>query len=294
VSTPTSLDLPDRTRRVTVSSERGAFAALEALPPSGAGELGTALLVPGYTGSKEDFISVLGQLAAAGRRVLAIDMRGQYQTPGPDDPAAYGLAELGADIAAVAGATETVHLLGHSFGGLVVREAVLGGCAPGSLTLMSSGPAALPGHRAEELRTMLAFLDGAPAHELKGKIEEVWHGALEPQATEAGVPPGILAFLEERMLSNNPVGLVTMAGQLLSAGDKTDALAGRDIPAFVLYGENDNSWPPADQESMAARLGAQRLCIPGAGHNPNVEAPATTSHALTKFWNSAEAGRAIP
>ena len=30
---------------------------------------GTALLVPGYTGSKEDFIAILGQLAAAGRRV---------------------------------------------------------------------------------------------------------------------------------------------------------------------------------------------------------------------------------
>jgi len=197
----------------------------------------------------------------------------------------------------VAGATETVHLLGHSFGGLVVREAVLGGCAPGSLTLMSSGPAALPGPRAEELRTMLAFLEGSPAHELKGKIEEVWHGALEPQAIEAGVPPRILAFLKDRMLSNNPVGLVTMAGYLLSAEDKTDALADRGIPAFVLYGENDNSWPPADQEFMAARLGAQRLCIPAAGHNPNVEAPATTAHALTAFWNSAEAptsGRAIP
>jgi pimeloyl-ACP methyl ester carboxylesterase len=39
---------------------------------------------------------------------------------------------------------------------------------------------------------------------------------------------------------------------------------------------------------MAARLDAERTCIPGAAHNPNVEAPATTAHALTKFWNGAE------
>jgi len=289
VSTPTSLDLPDRTRPVTVSCERGAFAALEASPPAGTGELGTALLVPGYTGSKEDFISLLGQLAAAGRRVLAIDMRGQYQTTGPDDPAAYDPAQLGADIAAIAEATETTHLLGHSFGGLVAREAVLGGYLPASLTLMSSGPSALHGPRAGELRTMLGFLAGTATPDLKGKIEEIWHAALEPQAAQAGASPAILAFLKDRMLGNNPTGLVTMATHLLSAADKTEALAAHAIETFVLYGEDDNAWPPTVQEHMATRLGAQRLCIPGAAHNPNVEAPATTAHALTTFWNAAEA-----
>jgi pimeloyl-ACP methyl ester carboxylesterase len=294
VSTPTSLDLPDRTRRTAVSCERGTFAALEARPPAGTGELGTALLVPGYTGSKEDFIAVLGQLAAAGRRVIAIDMRGQYQTPGPDDATAYDPVQLGVDIAAVAEATRAVHLLGHSFGGLVAREAILGGYTPVSLTLMSSGPSALHGPRAEELISTQAFLADTPTHELKAKIGEIWHAVLEPEAIEAGVPPEIVAFLKERMLSNNPTGLVTMASHLLTAEDKTIQLAVRDIPMFVLYGENDNAWPPAVQEDMATHLGAQRLCIPGAGHNPNVEAPATTAHALTSFWNATEATPPIP
>jgi hypothetical protein len=40
---------------------------------------------------------------------------------------------------------------------------------------------------------------------------------------------------------------------------------------------------------MATRVGAQKFCIPGASHNPNVEAPATTAHALTQFWTAAEA-----
>ena len=206
MSTPTSLELPDRARRTTVSCARGTFAALEAFPASGTCELGTALLVPGYTGSKEDFIPLLGPLAAAGRRVVAIDMRGQYQTPGPDDPAAYHWPALAADITAVAKATDTTHLLGHSFGGLVTREAVLAGYTPGSLTLMSSGPSALPGPRAEDLRAMLAYLDGTPTQDLKAKIEEIWHAALEPQAIDSGVTPEILAFLKDRMLTNNPTG----------------------------------------------------------------------------------------
>jgi pimeloyl-ACP methyl ester carboxylesterase len=288
MSTPTSLELPEGTRRSTVETARGQFAALDAMPAAGPCELSTALLVPGYTGSKEDFTAILGQLAAAGRRVIAVDQRGQYQTAGPDDPDAYDARELGADVAALVAATQATHLLGHSFGGLVVREAVLGGCTPASLTLLSSGPAALPGPRAEELHFMLNYLDGTATADLGAKVAEVWHAVLKPEAVAAGLTDQIVAFLEERMLANNPTGLVTMATQLLKAEDKTAALAARNIPTFVLYGEEDNAWPTSRQREMAGVLNAERTCIPCAAHNPNVEAPATTAHALTKFWNSTE------
>ncbi|HEY0935482.1 MAG TPA: alpha/beta hydrolase, partial [Trebonia sp.] len=288
MSTPTSLELPEGTRRTTVETDRGEFAVLDALPAAGPCERGTALLVPGYTGSKEDFIAILGQLTAAGRRVVAAELRGQYQTPGPDDPDAYDPRELGADVAALFDSVQADHLLGHSFGGLVAREAVLGGCLPTSLTLLSSGPAALYGPRAEELQFMLGYLDGTPAAGLGAKVAEVWHGSLKPQAAAAGVPAPVVAFLEERMLANNPVGLVTMATHLLKAEDKTAGLAALGLPCFVLYGEDDNAWLPAQQRDMAVRLKAERTCIPGAAHSPSVEAPASTAHALTRFWNAAE------
>jgi pimeloyl-ACP methyl ester carboxylesterase len=320
VSTPTTLGLPHGVRRTIVDCARGTFAALEAAPPGGAGERGTSLLVPGYTGSKEDFIPILGPLAADGRRVLAVDLRGQYQTSGPDDPAAYALPELGADIAALARATAAAHLLGHSLGGLVAREAVLsvfprGGSVfprgddppgdppvmggppvppfppwPTSLTLMCSGPAALPGDgvRAADVRSLLDYVAGAGPRELPGKIAEIWHGILEPQAVDSGLPDPIRAFLGERMLANNPTGFVTMARQLLTVEDQTADLANRDIATFVLYGENDNAWPPEVQEDMAHRLQARRACIPGAAHSPAVEAPAATAYELTSFWNAAE------
>jgi len=289
MSTPSSLELPEGTDRSTVATARGEFAVLDAMPAAGPCELGTVLLVPGYTGSKEDFIAILGQLTAAGRRVVAVDQRGQYQTPGSDDPDAYELRELGADVAGLVSAVDATHLLGHSFGGLVAREAVLGGCRPASLTLLSSGPGALPGPRADELHFMLNYLDGTAAADLGGKVAEIWHSTLKPQAVAAGVTEPVLGFLEERMLANNPAGLVTMATQLLKAEDKTAELAADGIPGFVLYGEDDNAWPPAQQRDMASRLGAECTCIPGAAHNPNVEAPASTAHALTRFWNQAEA-----
>jgi pimeloyl-ACP methyl ester carboxylesterase len=295
VSTPTSLDLPDEVRRTTIRTSRGLFAALEAEPASGVCEREASLLVPGYTGSKEDFLAVLGQLARGGRRVFAIDMRGQFETPPPPDHDGYSASALGSDITALLHATGARHLLGHSYGGLIAREAVLAsaGGELASVTLMSTGPAALTGPRAEQLRGMLEVLgaeDGVPPQAaLQAGISDIWQSYLEPEAVAAGVPGPIVAFLAKRMLSNDPDGLVLMARHLLTAEDRTAELARlRDLEILVIYGEDDNSWSPDAQEAMAARLGARRVCIPGAVHSPAVEAPATTAATLTQFWNAAE------
>ena len=319
MSTPTSLELPDGVRRTTIHTARGAFAALEAVPGSGVCERDAALLVPGYTGSKEDFLAILDLLADDSRHVIAIDMRGQFETAEAEDPAGYAAAALGADILAIMQATGARHLVGHSYGGLIGREAVLAGTGVelASFTLMSSGPGALTGPRAKDLRAMLAALDvgdgtrpeggrtaGDRTHggrtdgdrpdkaALRAGIAELWRAHLEPQAVTAGVPGHIVAFLSRRMLGNDPDGLVLMAAHMLAAPDRTAELARLDqLPMLVIYGENDNSWSPAAQENMARRLGARRLCIPAAVHSPAVEAPTTTASALTQFWDAAEATR---
>jgi pimeloyl-ACP methyl ester carboxylesterase len=270
----------------------------------------------------------LDLLADDSRHVVAIDMRGQFDTAGADEPGGYAAAALGADILAIMHATGARHLVGHSYGGLIGREAVLAaaGAEFASFTLMSSGPGALTGARARDLRAMLAALgvarDGGVARggvardrdvagdasfagdasrdrpdraTLRAGIAELWRSHLEPQAVAAGVPADIVAFLGRRMRGNDPDGLVLMAAHMLAAPDRTAELARLDrLPMLVIYGENDNSWSPAAQENMARRLGARRLCIPAAVHSPAVEAPATTASALTQFWDAAEAAQTYP
>ena len=312
MSTPKALQLPSGVRRLTIETSRGKFAALEALPPSGVRERQPALLVPGYTGSKEDFLLILQALAAAGRQVVAIDMRGQFETPGADDAADYQLGALGADVAMVAdwlsdghdsanGAGSAsggrgVHLLGHSLGGLVAREVLLARAAQiSSLTLMSSGPGALSGPRALILQALLAELDGVGPDLLGAEVERIWRTRLEPEALAGSVPPDIIDFLGTRLLSSSPTGLRTMAETLLTCPDRTAALAGLDsVPLMVVYGENDDAWDPAAQEDMAARLRAKRICIPAAAHSPAVEAPETVASTLTSFWNATECAQARP
>jgi pimeloyl-ACP methyl ester carboxylesterase len=319
VSTPKALQLPSGVRRLTIETGRGKFAALEALPLSGVHERQPALLVPGYTGSKEDFLLILQALAAAGRQVVAIDMRGQFETPGADDAAAYQLGALAADVAMVAdwlsqghdgaagpggpgsglsgpGGGRGVHLLGHSLGGLVTREVLLARAARiSSLTLMSSGPGALTGPRAQILQALLAELDGISPARLGAEVERIWQTRLEPEAVSGNVPPAIIEFLRTRLLSSSPTGLRAMAQTLLTCPDRTPALARLDpVPLMVVYGENDDAWDPAAQEDMAARLRAQRVCIPAAAHSPAVEAPETVASTLTSFWNATECQQARP
>ncbi|MCW2908541.1 MAG: alpha/beta hydrolase fold protein [Actinomycetia bacterium] len=308
MSTPKALQLPSGVRRLTIETGRGKFAALEALPLTGVHERQPALLVPGYTGSKEDFLLIMQALAAAGRQVVSIDMRGQFETPGADDAAAYQLGALAADVAMVADwlseehggssgpAGGGVHLLGHSLGGLVTREVLLARAARiSSLTLMSSGPGALSGPRAQVLQGLLAELDGIDPGGLAAEVERIWRTRMEPEAVAGSVPPAIVGFLRTRLLSSSPTGLRAMAEALLTCPDRTPALAQLDaVPLMVLYGENDDAWEPAAQEDMAARLRAQRICIPAAAHSPAVEAPETTASTLTSFWNATECSQARP
>ncbi|MEK8142153.1 alpha/beta fold hydrolase [Streptomyces sp. M10(2022)] len=79
----------------------------------------TALFVPGFMGSKEDFLPMLPVLSDAGVRVLAVDCRGQYETGEASADPSFSRADLARDLVAVARCVDAgpVHLLGHSYGG---------------------------------------------------------------------------------------------------------------------------------------------------------------------------------
>jgi pimeloyl-ACP methyl ester carboxylesterase len=288
VSAPPFLTPPPGVRRLDIETARGTFAALEALPGSRPPERHPALLVPGLTGSKEDFIAVLMALTKDGRRVIAFDQRGQYETPGSADPADYTCAALAADVGALLDVLgpARVHLVGHSFGGLVARElAIAEPTRLASVTLMSSGPAAIGGPGAERVRALREALT-------RLELTYIWDNFLEPEAVADGRAPELIAFLRKRMISNSPVGLTGMINALVSAPDRVDALAkvlgATGLPALVLFGEDDNAWEPQAQAAMAVRLAAREVMIPGAAHSPAVEAPDTTATALTAFWIEAE------
>ncbi len=293
MSRPPFVEVPESARAYRLRTARGTFAVLDA-EPSGAPH-GTALLLPGFTGSKEDFVALLDPLAEAGWRAVAVDGRGQYETGGPAEESAYALAELAADVLAQAEALGgPVHVLGHSFGGLVARSAVLRGGGPwASLTLMSSGPAAIHTGQRERARMLveaLATMD----------LESVWHAmrALDAADAEAAAGGGVAAgggadaveeFLYRRWVANVPEQLIAAARVLMAEPDRVAELAAVALPTLVVSGEVDHAWPVPWLDEMAERLAARREVIAGAEHSPNAEAPRATADVLADFWASVTA-----
>jgi pimeloyl-ACP methyl ester carboxylesterase len=269
-SRPISLELAD-----------AAVAALR----SGADDAPDVLLVPGYTGSKEDFGPLLDPIADAGYCVTAIDLPGQFESPGPDDPAAYTPENLGASVRAIAERLGgPVHLLGHSFGGLVARAAVIAEPALfADLVLMSSGPAALTGLRRQRIEQLAPVLPSAG-------LAAVYAAMQAAAVAEAGYvpPPAALAeFLERRFLAGSPAMLAGMGDAIRAEPDRVAELAATGLPVLVVHGEDDDAWPPDVQAQMAGRLGARHAVIPDAAHSPSVESTTPTAAVLLDFWASA-------
>ncbi|MET8858671.1 alpha/beta hydrolase [Streptomyces sp. NPDC004579] len=285
MSRPYTFVPPAGVRAYRLSTPRGEFAVLDAAPEGRS--KGTALLLPGFTGSKEDFIALHVPLAAAGYRTVAVDGRGQFETEGPrDDETAYAQDELAQDVLAQAAAVGTpVHLVGHSLGGQIARAAVLTDPSPFvSLTLMASGPAQISTaqqQRVKLLRDALAVMSMA----------EVWEAiqAMEsPEETDTGeLDAGLddLADLRRRWLGNSPAQLVTTGRQLCEEPDRVAELAAVPLPKHVLSGERDDTWPVALLDAMAVRLDARRTVVEGAEHSPNADQPMETAHALASFWD---------
>jgi len=284
VSTPRTLALPDLVQPTTLSTSRGDFAALSAVPDIGT-PLGTVLLVPGWTGSKEDFTPLLAELAGYGWRAYAVDQRGQYQTAGPDDPSAYELDELGADVVALSKELGGYsQLVGHSLGGLVSQAAVLADPSVfATLSLLCSGPAAFTDEAKRQQLGLLVFgLENLPIEQVYDlKLE---HERKEPDWTEPA--PDIAAFMRTKFTSNNPVGLASMTRRLLDAEDRVDKVAQSGVRAQVLYGMDDDAWPLPAQDDMAERLGTRAQVIPDAGHSPAIEQPKTLARLLTEFFHT--------
>ncbi len=280
--------LADNVHPVRLPVDGGDLAALRAdvtdRPPGRA-----VLLVPGFTGSKEDFLELLPRLAAAGHPAWAIDLRGQHESGGPDVADAYTVPTLAAEVAQVlaglAATTDDVpHLVGHSFGGLVSRRALLDGGTARSLTLLGSGPAAIPSPRRDWIELMKPVL-------ADGGLQALWDAAqsLADPAEEAA-PEDVREFLRRRFFNHNEVALRVMGEQLLSEADHTDALRELGLPVLVAHGADDNAWHPPIQQEMAERLGARYAVVDGSLHSPAAEQPDVTATLLTTFWAGVEAG----
>ena len=244
------------------------------------------LLVPGFTGSKEDFRLPISDLVDRGFEVLAYSQRGQADSAAPTGAGAYGLGGFAGDVTAIAsawGAGQRVHLLGHSFGGVVARAAAI--ARPGlfaSLTLFSSGntakgadrpvPDPVPAGPAGRERVLAAVFPGT-------------------DFTRPGL--GWEEFMRVRALATSTGNLMGIRAILADQRPRSAELRATGLPIHVVYGAEDTAWPVSDYRREAREVGAVETPIPGAQHSAQTQRPTVWADAVSRFWLAVDSGHLV-
>jgi pimeloyl-ACP methyl ester carboxylesterase len=239
------------------------------------------VLAHGFAGSARN----LGPQARALRdryRVVRYDARGHARSEAPDDPAAYTMDALVADLAAVLDQTGA-------------RDAVVGGVSMGAMTALAFAIA-----HPERVRGLVVA--GLPAGRESGRglasIAQPFADAIEREGLEAagarfvwgpdgGTDEEDAKLVRQGFMEHPPHALVHLLRNVAAVwpdvrelGDRLSAL---DPPALVVAGERDGG-AVAQSRLLAATLPQARLeVVPGAGHLVNLEA-AKRFNAVLREW----------
>ncbi|MEN9751718.1 MAG: hypothetical protein RLZZ600_765 [Actinomycetota bacterium] len=252
--------------------------------PATSNEHGVALLVPGFTSSLSTFFPMFQELADQGFRVVSFSQRGQPGSTGPETADGYDLPTLARDIHLLADALELgrdVHLLGHSFGGVVSTEAVIQD--PGrfaSFTMWNSGAGSLG-------EQMLGEQGVLREHGIRG----LWIGfrqeaGQDPDADLRGELNVIEEFYHRRLFSTLPAQLDAGFTHLYEHRDRSDELAQAGVRMLVSHGSHDDAWPIAQQREFAETLGADYWVVANAGHSAHADRPELCARLLAAFWKN--------
>jgi len=244
-----------------------------------------------YCTTHENWRGQVAPLLDAGHPVVLWDLRAHGESTGPEGGAAWSIESVVADLRVVVDAalpgTRFV-AAGLSFGGLAslhftkrhperVAALVLIGSGPGFKKAEAAAAWAAQVERTAsflETRGFEDFVEGRAGTTCIGNRPEL------PAAQAAA-----------RAIIAQPVAGIARFGREVSgpAPPVIDELAGMDVPALVLVGEQDKPFLRAG-EVMAAKLPhAKHVVVPDAGHIVNIEQAEAFNRALLAFLAELEA-----
>ncbi len=229
------------------------------------------IAIHGGPGMTSDYMLSLEELAGSDLAVVTYDQRGVGRSASPPaDPANYTLARYAEDLDAVRQAigAETVHLFGHSWGGVVaLRYATLYPERVRSLVLMGSGPPT----REQAIQCQEALIQ---------RIMELIHQGIIPEnpATDRDLLPAYFSdpafwFSTDDiggapLIDERTVQVSELTWTANASYDFTADAAGISRPVLNLWGDDDPVRPLASPAITAALRSAavETVVLSDCGH----------------------------
>jgi pimeloyl-ACP methyl ester carboxylesterase len=243
------------------------------------------VLLSGWGGCVYMWRKNLPALAAAGLRVIAVDLKGQGLSDKPLDPAEYTSEKMTEHALEILDALKLkrVRLVGQSMAGKIAADVAL--AAPERVErLVLIGAVGVGRVRGltkfglMPLRTLdliepitARWTFWAFLHRAYGKLAKPTAEDVEEYYAATSDPAFIRALF--LLLRGFDWALLT-----------PDELARLTMPVLIVAGSEDHVVDPKRVDRVAARLkDARTLIVPGAGHVPNEEAAEKVNRALVEF-----------
>ncbi|UXY36847.1 alpha/beta fold hydrolase [Streptomyces albidocamelliae] len=251
------------------------FLAYEDKDPGATGRV-PLVLVHGHPFDRTMWHPQLAALAA-GRRVIAPDLRGYGASPvTPGTVPLSRHAEDLADLLDLLG-VDTFVLAGLSMGGQIAMEchARFGDRIRGLVLADTFPDAETPEGRRDRAATAERLLTEG----MRGYADEVLEKMVAPYAD-----PDVKAHVHRMMTAAPPEGAAAALRGRAERPDYRALLTGVRVPALVVVGADDTYTPVSDAETMHAALPDSVLhVVEGAAHLPNLERPEEFNRVLGDF-----------
>lgn len=240
------------------------------------------IFLHGIGGSARSFAPQVNSFAAAGFRPVALDLLGYGGRPPVElltfeelaDDVEAGIARLQPDRPV---------LVGHSIGGMVAQTLLRRRPEAYRAAVLACTSAAF-GDPAGEFQKQFVAERLAPleaGHSMEDVAREAVNSMMGPNPDLAGRAAAIETF------AATPPGTYRAAVRCLVNFDERANLPNIRVPVLCLSGEHDRNAPSAMMQRLATKIpGARYVCLPGVGHQPNLEAPKLFDAAVLEFVNA--------
>jgi L-proline amide hydrolase len=267
------------------------------------------LLLHGGPGACHDYIEAIAAVSASGRRVIFYDQQGCGNSDQPDEPSRWTVDFYVREVDAVREALglERVHILGQSWGGMLLMEYLVrrpSGVVSGTI---ASSPASLPLWASETGRLRAGLpaevIEVLDRHEAAGTWDDPEYEAAVNVFYERHVCR-VVPFPEPvtrtfAKIGRNPQVYRSMNGPTefhvvgtLRDWDITPRLDAVEVPVLITSGRHDEA-TPEQMAIVAERIPqAEWVIFEQSGHMSHAEEPDRYMAVLADFLSRAEQGLA--